>query len=77
VLGCLGHLGAAVIFLVRSLAAVFRRRQLRAVLLQIYFIGASTTAIVALVALFTGMVLGQQLYGTLVKADYLVTSFLL
>jgi phospholipid/cholesterol/gamma-HCH transport system permease protein len=67
VLGWIDHLGAAAIFLTRSLAALFRRRQLQAVWLQTYYIGASTTAIVALVALFTGMVLGLQLYYTLVK----------
>jgi phospholipid/cholesterol/gamma-HCH transport system permease protein len=66
-LGWLGHLGAAAIFLIKSLVAIFRRRQLHAVWLQTYYIGARTTAIVALVALFTGMVLGLQLYYTLVK----------
>ena len=34
---------------------------------QIYFIGASSTGIVAVVGLFTGMVLGLQLYYTLIK----------
>jgi len=62
-----GHLGAAAIFLVKSLMAIFRRRQLHAIWLQTYYIGARTTAIVALVGLFTGMVLGLQLYYTLVK----------
>jgi phospholipid/cholesterol/gamma-HCH transport system permease protein len=62
-----GHLGAAAIFLAQSLLAIFRRRQLHAIWLQIYYLGARTTGIVALVALFTGMVLGLQLYYTLVK----------
>jgi phospholipid/cholesterol/gamma-HCH transport system permease protein len=66
-LGWLDHLGAATIFLIKSLIAIFRRRQLRAVWLQTYYIGARTTTIVALVGLFTGMVLGLQLYYTLVK----------
>jgi phospholipid/cholesterol/gamma-HCH transport system permease protein len=66
-LGWLGHMGAAAIFLIKSLMAIFRRRQLHAIWLQTYYIGARTTAIVALVALFTGMVLGLQLYYTLVK----------
>jgi phospholipid/cholesterol/gamma-HCH transport system permease protein len=65
----INHLGAAAIFLVRAMRTVFGRRQLHAVWLQTYYIGASTTAIVALVALFTGMVLGLQLYYTLVKFD--------
>jgi len=66
-LGWVGHLGAAAIFLTQSLLAIFRRRQLHAIWLQIYYLGARTTGIVALVALFTGMVLGLQLYYTLVK----------
>ncbi len=66
-LGWVGHLGAAAIFLAQSLLAIFRRRQLHAIWLQIYYLGARTTGIVALVALFTGMVLGLQLYYTLVK----------
>jgi phospholipid/cholesterol/gamma-HCH transport system permease protein len=66
-LGWVGHLGAAAIFLAKSLLAIFRRRQLHAIWLQIYYLGARTTGIVALVALFTGMVLGLQLYYTLVK----------
>jgi phospholipid/cholesterol/gamma-HCH transport system permease protein len=67
VLGWIDHLGAAVIFLVKSVIALFRPKQLQAVWMQTYHIGARTTAIVALVALFTGMVLGLQLYYTLVK----------
>jgi phospholipid/cholesterol/gamma-HCH transport system permease protein len=67
VLGWIDHMGAGGIFLAKSVLALFRRRQLSAVWLQIYHIGARTTAIVALVALFTGMVLGLQLYHTLVK----------
>jgi phospholipid/cholesterol/gamma-HCH transport system permease protein len=63
----LAHLGGGTIFFVKSLIAIFRRRQLHAIWLQTYYIGARTTAIVALVALFTGMVLGLQLYYTLVK----------
>jgi ABC-type transporter Mla maintaining outer membrane lipid asymmetry permease subunit MlaE len=60
-LGWLNHLGTATIFLVKALLGLFRRRQLHAVWLQTYYIGARTTAIVALVGLFTGMVLGLQL----------------
>ena len=61
------HVGAAAIFLAKALGAVFSPRQLRSILDQVYYIGAKTTGIVALVALFTGMVLGLQLYYTLVK----------
>jgi phospholipid/cholesterol/gamma-HCH transport system permease protein len=67
VLAGLDGYGAGTIFLARSLAALFRRRPWRAVVEQIYFIGAQTTGIIALVALFTGMVLGLQLHYTLVQ----------
>lgn len=66
-LGLINHLGAASIFFVKALWSAFSTRQLRSVIEQIYYIGAKTTGIVALVALFTGMVLGLQLYYTLVK----------
>ncbi|MEJ2157391.1 MAG: ABC transporter permease [Desulfobacteraceae bacterium] len=66
-LGVVNHLGAAAIFFLKAMGAVFSRRQLHRTVLQVYYIGAKTTAIVGLVALFTGMVLGLQLYYTLVK----------
>ena len=66
-IGWVSHLGAATIFFTRALLDVFKPRQLHAVIFQLYYIGARTTAIVALVGLFTGMVLGLQLYYTLVK----------
>ena len=61
------HLGAATIFFIKACVAVFRPKQLHSIIQQIYYIGAKTMDIVALVALFTGMVLGLQLYYTLVK----------
>ena len=61
------HLGAATIFFVKACVAVFRPKQWVSIVHQIYYIGAKTMDIVALVALFTGMVLGLQLYYTLVK----------
>ena len=61
------HLGAATIFFVKAVGAVFHPKQLHGIIQQIYYIGAKTMDIVALVALFTGMVLGLQLYYTLVK----------
>ncbi len=63
----INHLGAAAIFFTRAILSTFRPRQFHSIVTQIYFIGAKTTGIVALVALFTGMVLGLQLYYTLVK----------
>ena len=59
--------GAAAIFFARAVISVFRPRQLNGIIAQIYYIGAKSTGIVALVAIFTGMVLGLQLYYTLAK----------
>jgi phospholipid/cholesterol/gamma-HCH transport system permease protein len=61
------HLGTATIFLSRSFLKIFRRKQISEIIQQIYFIGAKSANIVMLVGLFTGMVLGLQLYYTLVK----------
>ncbi len=66
-LGVVNHLGAAAIFFAKAMAPILSARQWRSVIEQIYYIGAKTTGIVALVSLFTGMVLGLQLYYTLVK----------
>jgi phospholipid/cholesterol/gamma-HCH transport system permease protein len=60
-------LGAAAIFLARSFMKIFRRRQVSSIIQQLFFIGAKSTHIVMLVALFTGMVLGLQLYTALVR----------
>ena len=67
VLNSINTLGASTIFFIKSLALVFRPKQMAGIVQQVYFIGAKTTGIIALVALFTGMVLGLQLYYTLVK----------
>ena len=61
------NLGAATIFLFKAFLLIFRPFQMVRTIHQIYYIGAKTTGIVALVGLFTGMVLGLQLYYTLVK----------
>jgi phospholipid/cholesterol/gamma-HCH transport system permease protein len=61
------HMGACAIFLGKALIAIFRSKQLRATIQQTFYIGATSTSIVILVALFTGMVLGLQLHYTLVK----------
>ncbi|MEJ2039180.1 MAG: ABC transporter permease [Desulfosarcinaceae bacterium] len=67
VLNGIDNFGAATIFFFKSLLLVFQRWQVKGILEQIYFIGASTMGIIVLVAVFTGMVLGLQLYYTLVK----------
>lgn len=61
------NLGAATIFLAQSFVMIFRHPQPKKIIQQIYFIGAQTMGIIVLVAIFTGMVMGLQLYYTLVK----------
>ena len=60
-------LGASIIFLGRSLTMMFHPKAWPEVVHQLYFIGARSSWIVMLVGLFTGMVLGLQLFHTLVK----------
>ena len=55
-------LGAMAIFLVRAFIQIFNYKQVSEIIHQIYFIGAKSASIVALVGFFTGMVLGLQLY---------------
>ena len=62
-----GNLGAASIFLLLALLTIFRPKQLPKIVEQIYYIGASSTMIILLVGLFTGMVLSLQSYHALVK----------
>ncbi|TAN39366.1 MAG: ABC transporter permease [Nitrospirae bacterium] len=67
VLHIINSLGAAAIFFVLSFLKIFRARQFREIVQQVFYIGAKSSTIVLLVGLFTGMVLGLQLYYTLVK----------
>ncbi|MBP9019924.1 MAG: ABC transporter permease [Syntrophobacterales bacterium] len=60
-------LGAAAIFLALAVLMVFRPKQWTKVVEQIYYIGARSTTIIILVALFTGMVLGLQSYHALAQ----------
>jgi phospholipid/cholesterol/gamma-HCH transport system permease protein len=60
-------LGAATIFFALSFLKIFRPKQLREIIHQVFFIGAKSSNIVMLVGLFTGMVLGLQLFYTLTK----------
>ena len=55
-------LGAMAIFLVRAFIQIFNYKQVPEIINQIYFIGAKSASIVALVGFFTGMVLSLQLY---------------
>jgi phospholipid/cholesterol/gamma-HCH transport system permease protein len=60
-------LGAMAIFLVRAFIQIFHYKQIPEIVNQVYFIGARSASIVALVGFFTGMVLGLQLYYTMNK----------
>jgi phospholipid/cholesterol/gamma-HCH transport system permease protein len=62
-----GNLGAAAIFLLMAFSMIFRPKQLLKIVHQTYAIGASSTMIILLVGLFTGMVLSLQSYHALVK----------
>jgi phospholipid/cholesterol/gamma-HCH transport system permease protein len=62
-----GDLGAASIFLFLAFLQAFRRKQLSKMIQQLYYIGASSSLIILLVGLFTGMVLSLQSYHALVK----------
>jgi len=58
-------LGAAAIFFALAVLMIFRPKQWVKIIEQIYYIGARSTTIIMLVALFTGMVLGLQSYHAL------------
>ena len=55
------------IFFVIAFLRIFQPKQVREIVRQLFYIGARSTGIVVLVGLFTGMVLGLQLFYTLVK----------
>jgi phospholipid/cholesterol/gamma-HCH transport system permease protein len=61
------ELGAMVLFLLRAFLMIFHPKQFPSIVQQVYFIGARSAIIVMFVGLFTGMVLGLQLFHTLVK----------
>ena len=67
VMSVVNNLGAGAIFLTKALFLIFGRKQFRAIVQQVNIIGVKTVNIVALVGLFTGMVMALQLYYTLVK----------
>jgi phospholipid/cholesterol/gamma-HCH transport system permease protein len=63
----INNLGAIVIFFGLAFVRIFRPKQIREIVQQVFHIGARSSNIVMLVGLFTGMVLGLQLYYTLTK----------
>ena len=57
------ELGCMTLFLTESFALIFAGwGQLAKTVRQIYFIGVQSIAVIALIGLFTGMVMGMQLY---------------
>jgi phospholipid/cholesterol/gamma-HCH transport system permease protein len=66
-LDIVGNFGAIAVFLSLAVVNIFRRKQFREIVNQVFYIGASSSLIVILVGLFTGMVLGLQLFYTLVR----------
>jgi len=63
----INSLGAIAIFFSLAFLKIFRRKQTREIIQQVFYIGATSSGIVILVSLFTGMVLGLQLFYTLNK----------
>ena len=58
--------GAAALFLTKTFVLIFRPRQITAIANQVLHIGATSSLIVLMVGLFTGMVMGLQMYYALV-----------
>ncbi|WP_319470857.1 ABC transporter permease [uncultured Pseudodesulfovibrio sp.] len=57
------ELGAMFLFMLESLALMFAGfGQVSKTIRQIYFIGVQSVSVIALIGLFTGMVMGMQLY---------------
>ena len=67
VLDFINHLGASAIFFSKALSKIFNPKVLPEIVSQIYYIGTKSSGIVMMVGLFTGMVLGLQMFYALVK----------
>ena len=63
----IGDLGGMTLFFGHAFFNIFRRKQIMEIVTQVFHIGARSSLIVMLVGLFTGMVMGLQLFYTLVK----------
>jgi phospholipid/cholesterol/gamma-HCH transport system permease protein len=61
------NLGAFVIFLGKALVKILNPKILPEIVSQIYYVGTKSSGIVMMVGLFTGMVLGLQMFYALVK----------
>jgi phospholipid/cholesterol/gamma-HCH transport system permease protein len=58
----LGNFGAIVVFFSLAFVNIFRRKQLREIVNQVFYIGVGSPLIVMLSGLFAGMILGLQLF---------------
>ena len=67
ILSIIRSLGAATIFLIKTFIHIFRRNQVAAIVKQVLDIGSKSSGIVLMVGLFTGMVMGLQMYYALVN----------
>jgi len=61
----INSLGAATIFSSKAFLMIFRPKQVREIIQQVFYIGAKSSGIVIMVGMFTGMVLGLQMYHAL------------
>lgn len=66
-LDLLEEAGSMLLFLLEAARYIFSSRQLPKVITQLYVIGAQSFFLIALIGIFTGMVLGLQGYYTLVQ----------
>lgn len=66
-LDLLEEAGSMLLFLLEATRYIFSSRQLPKVITQLYVIGAQSFFLIALIGIFTGMVLGLQGYYTLVQ----------
>ena len=67
-LSLLADMGAMLLFFLEAFRLIFSSpKQIRKIVHQIYVIGVKSMFVIALIGLFTGMVLGLQLYYTLIK----------
>jgi len=63
-----GDMGAMFLFFVESFGRIFRSwGQFPKTVRQIYFIGVKSVSVITLISLFTGMVIGLQMYYALAK----------
>ncbi|SNR96358.1 phospholipid/cholesterol/gamma-HCH transport system permease protein [Humidesulfovibrio mexicanus] len=64
----LGEMGAMLLFLLEAVSRLFTSfGQVQKTVRQVYFIGVKSVSVITLISLFTGMVIGLQMYYALAK----------